>query len=251
MTGDGGVPLLAGTYNSRDLGGVPAGDGAIRTGVLIRADGLHGLTDGARERMAELGVRVVVDFRDDAEVARQPDALDGVAVERRSLPLVTGSIEQSALDRVGLDVLYRSILDDATAHLAELARIVIRTAGSGAVLIHCTAGKDRTGVATAVLLLHAGVDAERVIADYALSEGMLSGEWECRVVAIVESLGFEVTDELRALIVSSPASTMRATIEYLDAAYGGASAYLAAAGLNGDELAQLRTALVVPGTAAR
>ncbi|MGO3886674.1 MAG: tyrosine-protein phosphatase [Mycetocola sp.] len=242
---DGDCPILDRTYNSRDLGGIPVQGGVIRPGVLIRADGLHSLDDSSHQQLAARGVRAIVDFRDDSEKSRQPDALDGVAAARFSLPLVSGSIEDSALNRVTLDQLYRSILDHASAHLAELARIVIRTAGTGAVLIHCTAGKDRTGVATAVLLLHAGVERSDVIADYARSEGQLSGEWENGVVRLVESMGITVTDELRTIIVASPASAMSSTIDYLESSYGGASAYLAAAGLSETELTALREALIL------
>jgi protein-tyrosine phosphatase len=112
------------------------------------------------------------------------------------------------------------------------------------VLVHCTVGKDRTGVTVALALAAAGVDEEAVIADYARTEQMLP-EWRNRdIVKALETLHPEAVN-LAELATRSPAHVMRALLADLTERYGSPAAYLRAGGLQEHELAELRRVLVL------
>ena len=177
--------------NLRDLGGLPAEGGAVRAGVLLRGGHLHGLR--ARD-VAELRdgrrVRLVVDLRTDAERAEKPDAAIpgaevrhvplfgeaavGITRERESLRTVRGSLADRLPD---MEALYREMVGGAClGQLTEAVRAIVdfAVAGpdgpdgrpNGAVLFHCTEGKDRTGIVSLVLLSLLGVPRDAIMADY-------------------------------------------------------------------------------------
>ena len=81
---------VPGTYNFRDVGGLPAAGGTVRDGVLFRSDGLHRLGEAGRAELRQLGVGIVIDLRDENEARFMPDDLDGLDVEVLSLPGVRG-----------------------------------------------------------------------------------------------------------------------------------------------------------------
>ena len=82
---------IDGTYNFRDVGGYPAAGGSTRPGKLYRADALGRLGERGREGLRELGIRLVIDLRDDFEVEALPDDLEGLDVEVLRLPVFEGS----------------------------------------------------------------------------------------------------------------------------------------------------------------
>jgi len=168
-------------YNIRDLGGYCTEDGRIvRWNTLFRGDGLTKLTAGEWAILYEKGIRTVVDLRSSAESRRQPDRCpEGIRLLLR--PVQTESKQQS--EKISPDVRrddlrafarsveegYREIIRDDIKPTAEALAAVIRALEDGAVLFHCTAGKDRTGIIAALLLLFLGVDDEDIIADYEVS----------------------------------------------------------------------------------
>ena len=111
------------------------------------------------------------------------------------------------------------------------------------VLVHCTVGKDRTGVTVAVTLAAAGVDLDAVVADYARTEGLLP-EWRNqRIVEKLRELHPEAR-HLEDLATRSPAPVMAGLLDDLTARYGSPSGYLLAHGMTDAELAALRDVLV-------
>src|SRR5690349_8902348 len=82
---------VPGTYNFRDVGGLPARTGVVRGGVLYPSDGLFRLGDDGRAELRDLGVGIVIDLRDDNEARSMPDDLDGLDVEVLRLPVFEGS----------------------------------------------------------------------------------------------------------------------------------------------------------------
>lgn len=227
-------------YNTRDLGGLPTTDGALtRRGAIIRSDLLFRLTPAGREALLAYGVRTVIDLRFPNEVQAEPYGIqtsDGEPLRYRNIPLdkfypdITAKINSAS---ASADV-YRLILD----HYADAAAEVLRTVANaepGGIVVHCHAGKDRTGIVTALLLRLAGVLDEEIIADYAASEPCLMPLYE-RIVA--EARGVPAV----AKPTADP-EAMRGTLAYLDSAHGGVPAYLRAAGLTEAELEQLRARL--------
>lgn len=236
MTGS----LVSGAMNFRDVGGLPAGEGRTREGVLYRSGNLVHLDDDGIATMRELGIRRIVDLRDDAEVARSPSRLDDLACEVQRVPLFLGSVESFFRRDVSLDELYAGIVEDSADRVVEVMRGIV---GGQPVLVHCTVGKDRTGVTVAIALAAAGVDRDAVIADYARTETLLPAERNAQVVAAIRALH---PDNVHAedLATRSPAPVMRALLDRLDREHGSPSDYLRAHGLDDAELGELRRVLV-------
>ncbi|RLK52817.1 tyrosine-protein phosphatase [Microbacterium telephonicum] len=253
---------IDGTRNFRDTGGLPlTGGGSVRAGVLFRSDGLQSLTPAGLEALAESPIGVVVDFRTPTERAMAPDLLpDSRPFHVVELSILEGAMSSMAQDlmKAGgadpallaqamaslptLGELYVGMLQHGGASFAEVARLVAASTDTAptAVVVHCTAGKDRTGVATALLLDAAGVERSAIVADYAASAENLAGPWAEGMLAMVERLGAPLTPPLVELVTGSPASAIEHALGWLDAEHGGAAAYLQqAGGLRDDELAAL------------
>lgn len=234
-----------GTYNFRDVGGYPVPAGIVRRGKLFRSDGLARLGEEGRQSLRELGVRVVIDLRDDFETEVLPDDIDGLGVERLHLPVFEGSGPSASTIGVTLAGLYEKILlqhrDVVVTALREIA-----DTGDEAVVVHCTAGKDRTGIVVALALSAVGVDRETVVADYAATQANLDGPWLEGMIALVKSHGVEVTPALRIILGGSPPEALEESLDLLDREFGGVRDYLLEAGLSEVELAKLRSVLVEP-----
>ena len=171
--------LLEGSLNLRDIGGYATADGhVVRTGCLYRSDELHALTDADLEVVGALGIRVVFDLRNAAERSARPNRLpvDVELLERFSpSPNVPRTTEEQItqnelpdLDDELFAVVYIELLDRLAP---ELRTILERAADapSRPLLFHCAAGKDRTGIAAAVLLGVLGVPHDLILDDYELT----------------------------------------------------------------------------------
>jgi protein-tyrosine phosphatase len=241
---------VPGTFNFRDVGGLVARGGTVREGVLFRSDGLHRLGEAGKQRLRELGVGIVIDLRDERETQAMPDDLDGLDVEVLHLPVFEGSGASHGPAGISLEALYERIVTLHTSVVVDAVR-EISTAGTHpdgeqAVVVHCTAGKDRTGIVVALALLAVGVDRELVIADYEQTERNLAGEWLEGMVEMVARYGVPDTPELRTLMGGSPREAIESAIELVERDHGSVRDYLLASGLTLDELATLERRLVRP-----
>ncbi|MFC6013892.1 tyrosine-protein phosphatase [Nocardia lasii] len=167
---------LSGTFNFRDVGGLRTADGAaVRPGVLLRSAQLSGLDDQGHRTLRELGVTDVHDLRGRAEIDHIGHDTLPADVRLHVTPFDSRMEEAppheaatvSAFDHM-IEV-YRAfpLLPEAHTAIAELAGSIVR--GDGAVLVHCAAGKDRTGWSVATLLRAVGVTEEHVYADFLAS----------------------------------------------------------------------------------
>ncbi|MBD3940354.1 tyrosine-protein phosphatase [Microbacterium sp. NEAU-LLC] len=257
---------IDGLQNFRDTGGTPlTTGGATRSGVLYRSEALSTLTPTGVEQLAASGIGVIADFRTDLERGMSPDVLPASRpFEVVALPLLEGAMTgfaqaatqaadpdaagqaiASALAQLpGLGELYVSMLEHGAAAFAEAARLVAasRDDSPTAVLVHCTAGKDRTGVSVALILDTVGADRAAVVADYAVSAERLSGPWAERMRGMVRSMGVPLTPELDELITATPPSAIEHALTWVDA-QGGSAAYLRSGGLTDTELDALRSRL--------
>lgn len=236
---------VPGTFNFRDVGGYAADGGVVRSGRLFRSDGLSALGDAGKNELRALGVGVVIDLRDDFEVEALPDDLAGLDVEVLRLPVFEGSGASQGTVGISLEALYERILtlhsDVVVAALRELAH-----AGDRAVLVHCTAGKDRTGIVVALALLAVGVDRDTVVADYAQSQENLGGAWLDQMLALIKEHGVEITPELRILMGGSPPEALNGALDLIIREHGSVRQYLLDAGLTEIDLAALKASLVEP-----
>ncbi|MCK6081437.1 tyrosine-protein phosphatase [Microbacterium sp. EYE_5] len=231
---------VPGAFNFRDVGGLPARGGETRAGVLFRSGNLAHLTDDGRAAVAALGIRRVVDLRDDGERRWEPSLLGDLPFDVVHLPMFAGSVASFFDDDLSLADLYRAIVDGSASRLVEVVRAVVT---AQPVLVHCTVGKDRTGVSVALALAAAGVDEDAVIADYARTEALLPVARNERILGFLRGT-YPHARHLEDLATRSPASAMRGVFDDLRARYGGPVDYLRAHGLGDDEVAALRRVLV-------
>jgi protein-tyrosine phosphatase len=172
------VLQLEGTSNFRDLGGYPGHGGRpVRWRRLFRSAHLGDLTRDDQEKLAALGLAKSFDFRGEAERAATPNQLPGVS--QHPLPIEPSVVQRmNDLAAAGRQLtgplvaelmrdLYRGLVNDQARRFAELFQHLLQA--DGPLVFHCTAGKDRTGVAAALILLALGVRRELVAQDYLLT----------------------------------------------------------------------------------
>ena len=116
------------------------------------------------------GGLIAIKLREDDELAREPSRLGALPVETVRVPLFLGSTASFFVEDISLPEMYRALVDGSADRIIAAARAVI---ADQPVLVHCTVGKDRTGVTIALLLAAAGVDEDAVVSDYARTETLL------------------------------------------------------------------------------
>jgi protein-tyrosine phosphatase len=235
---------VPGTYNMRDLGGFPAADGRMtRWQTLYRADALHRLDDESHRVLREIGVRTVVDLRGDAEVRRAPSRLGSLDIHVVRQPLFgpRASVATLGVPRRTLTELYAHVVDDRPA---VLAAVVQRLAAARAVpaIVHCTIGKDRTGMVVAVILSLLGVDDEVIARDFAETEQYLCGAFREELVAHHSEGGLSLA-EVEAMLAVDP-TCIWGFLARIHARYGGVPGLLTRHGVTEDELRELRERLL-------
>ncbi|MDQ1073910.1 MULTISPECIES: tyrosine-protein phosphatase [Microbacterium] len=232
--------LVSGAANFRDVGGLPAGDRRTRAGVLFRSGNLVAVDDDGIDTLRALGIRRVIDLRDETELAHAPSRFDDLPVEVQHEPLFLGSVDSFFARDVTLDELYAELVEESAERIVSAVRGILK---AQPVLVHCTVGKDRTGVTVAIALAAAGVDREAVVADYARTEALLPPERNAAVLRAIRAFHPENVNA-EALATRSPAPAMRALLDRLDRAYGSPAGYLRAHGMSDDEVRRLHDVLI-------
>jgi protein-tyrosine phosphatase len=238
-----------GCLNVRDLGGLPTEDGGVtQRGRIIRADNVRRLTERGWRAFADHRVRRIVDLRWPQEVVGEPPP--GVDVEIVHIPLMGEALEAEYL--ATLDAHLDSVADIAD-HYAwsygdflerfrdRFGRVLTAVAeADGTVVVHCVAGKDRTGLVSALILRLAGVDRNTIGDDYARSERNLMPRWDAW---IAEEPDDAARERLRKLL-RTPAAAMVRVLGDLERRYGDVRGYLMATGLTEAQIDRLRARLV-------
>jgi protein-tyrosine phosphatase len=256
---------IEGLVNLRDVGGIPTTDGSkISTGVLLRSDNLQTLGPAGVSGLLGLGLTDVIDLRTDVEVASEgPGPLtreDAVTIHHHSLFKDTLTPEETT-EEVKQEISARALpwaekvtptiqVDDPSAsfylsHLVDrpdsvLASLRALGRAPGATLVHCAAGKDRTGTIVALALRLADADPQAVVDDYAASSD--------RMHQIVNKLA--TSDTYRDNVLSRPlsdhltkAETMQRVLDYIDAEFGSVPRLLGRYGWDSDDTAAIRRKL--------
>jgi protein tyrosine/serine phosphatase len=250
---------LDGAVNVRDLGALPTGDGQNTVaGRLLRGDNLQDLSPSdVRRLVQDIGVTTVIDLRSPAEVAAEgPGPLTRVESVRHAYLSVLperGTATDAAADALAMrrdgarsrypgDIragYYLGYLEDRPDHVVAAVRSIAEA--PGAALVHCAAGKDRTGVVVALALSAVGVRREAVVADYTVTAE--------RMPAVLGRLRASTT--YAADLDKAPdddhmprAETMTAFLEEVEGRYGGVLRWLSDRGFAADDLASLRAKLL-------
>jgi protein-tyrosine phosphatase len=228
--------------NLRDAGGHPTESGGrLREGVLYRGDAPLQDDHDAAEALSALGLRTIVDLRRDIEREKRPYALpafDGrfvrislVGDERRPVNALTGGLAQ----------FNRWVYAERGGTIVEIVRALAHDASLPA-LVHCTAGKDRTGLVVALLQSWLGVADDVVAADYALSAERLHVDDDEAIEKQQIALGVNVRD--RPDLLDARPEWMLDALAAVREEHGTVENYLLAQGASPEELARLREALL-------
>jgi protein-tyrosine phosphatase len=267
---------LDGTTNTRDLGGLPTTDGGTTMpGRILRSDNLQTLSEADVRRLVDdVGLRQVVDLRTTAEIlleGRGP--LRGVPeVVHRHFTLLPERGHHTDVFAVEDDDPLEDLPDDwvetllplqetehddgeppaVRAYLGYLqhrdeavvgALRALADAGPGASLVHCAAGKDRTGVIVALALAVAGVPDEEIVADYAMTADVI----DALVAKLAASPTYAEDMARRDVAGHAPrAETMRRVLEWIDERFGGPAAWLEEHGFGPADQRRLRARLRDP-----
>jgi protein-tyrosine phosphatase len=233
---------LKGANNIRDLGGyLTAGGGRTRWRSLLRGDALHRLNDADVLALRAQGLSAVIDLRSDREVKVQVNPFTShpnVAYSNVQLFSALAPAEMMANATAGFSMGHRycHALDECQEAIANVLT-AIADAPDGAVLFHCTAGKDRTGIIAALLLANAGVAAETIIEDYFLTADTAPGLLaELRHGAVRRGMDPSVVE---AIFAVDPASMAR-MLSHLEDAHGGIEHYMTKLGLDASVKTRLR-----------
>jgi protein-tyrosine phosphatase len=222
--------------------------------VLYRSDRLNRLSDADVAHLGDLGLKTVCDFRYDREVDEDPSRLPvGATVVRLAVGAAPGDNPRSLEDLIRAGEItqvtaesmatgYVSMLEKQAALFGDLLRVVADPVNHP-VVIHCTAGKDRTGLGAALLLGAVGVDRDTIVADYALTDEYRSKHRLEEIRPQLEEQDLDL-DDLKVLF-TAPVETMALTLDAVDERWGGILGYLQGpAGVTDQTLEDLRTALV-------
>ena len=252
--------------NFRDAGGLTTGH--LRPGVVFRSAELSALTAEGQRALLDLGVTEVFDLRTRDEVDHRPDALpptvtltllDVLAARPHSGAAAVASIVTDTADRASIEDVndavgggrardlmietYRHLVSLPSAHAGYRDLLLALGRGTGAAVIHCTAGKDRTGWAIALLQRVAGASMDDIVADYLLSNEQMTLAYG-PMLEQFEAAGGDAT-ALGDMIYVQPAY-LDAAITLMHHVYGGLDGYLTTAlDLTADDIDALRTRILV------
>jgi protein-tyrosine phosphatase len=238
---------LDGLVNVRDLGGLRTADGrAVRPRQVIRADNPKSLTEAGRAALVELvSPAVVVDLRIPLELEREGYDLEGVPARIVSLPMIPQSgvtdeqIASGLADSLPED--YRREIEVNAASIVGVLRLLAEPANRPLV-VHCTAGKDRTGIVTAMILSILGVPDAEIAADYHVTSRNIGPILErIRSAPVFRENGLAFAPDW---IFASEPESMLAFLERLRLDYGDAEGWALAKGLTAGEIAALRAGLL-------
>ena len=235
--------LLDTMYNVRDLGGYPTKSGQMTAyGHFLRADAPNRLSDADLHKLLEYPVTTVIDLRSPSENNEEQYRLrNNPNVDYFNIPLLGFDMMASIMAMnetddpyIAIPDLYIRLLDKACE---PIGKVMTRLAGAkpGTCMFHCTHGKDRTGIISALLLLLADVNDEDIIANYQVSATYLKPWFDTFIADLpAEILHFFKTDP----------DSMEKTLEYFHKTYISAEKYLTCCGVAAQSLNRLRQKLV-------
>ncbi|MFC3991576.1 tyrosine-protein phosphatase [Actinoplanes siamensis] len=231
------------TYNFRDVGGYPGLDGrTVRWRRLFRADSLHRLGDDDAAAFTALGIRTVIDLRRPFEVERFGRVHERYGADYRNLVLEHIDWEEvehpeGTVHERWLADRYLNFAEDGRAGILDSLRLIADPAAAP-VVVHCMAGKDRTGTICALTLALLGVSDHDIATDYALTTAAMAPLTEYLLTTSPETIAGNEH------MFDSPPAAMRLFLDDLRALHGSVEDYVREIGLTGAEIAAMRRHLL-------
>ncbi len=217
--------------NARHLGGLPLAGGPTSFNDVLRSGTLVGLLPTAVDALKSMGIRVVVDLRtaEERALAPEPD-LSAFGITHIWTPVVEHDPAPFGVNleygHAGFLWMYQNFLEYGRKAMSQVVQVLAES--EGGVLYHCSAGQDRTGVVTAVLLSLVGVRDEAIVEDHSLSVTLES-------LAARGIIGVAASQR-----VTAPLQGMAATLEMIRERWGTAEGYLLEAGASPSAIAEVR-----------
>jgi protein-tyrosine phosphatase len=238
---------LEGSRNFRDLGGIATATGTTRCGVVYRSDRLSNLTDGDRVLLCDLGIATIIDMRTAEERHRAPNRLPRQArlkqVSRSFLPRHTlPMFDAINSGEYNADAAYAAMIEQyetlALEHADDYGRIVedLIQPGAAPAIVHCTSGKDRTGMVTAIILLAIDTPIETIIADYTMTQGRIEK---------VDYFADTANPRAVEIVMAAKPDYIHAALKAITSEFGSVTSYLRkAVGIDAEKQRRLRALLI-------
>jgi len=241
------IPLV-GAYNFRDLGGYRTQGGAqTKWRRFLRADSPHRLTAQDTETLLDRGLTTVIDLRAINELKSAPNPFEqNPDVIYQNIPLfdhLAPDNMRDAEDTSSDDPLFAFYKATLATRQTAIRNVLaaIAQAPRGTVMFHCTAGKDRTGLISALLLGLAQVEAEEIVSDYAQTKPLIVG-LVAEFLALARENGTDV--EAYRPLLECKSETMRNVVDYFADQYNSVPEYLAEIGLTAELQERLKQRLL-------
>ncbi|MDB5702749.1 MAG: protein-tyrosine phosphatase [Sphingomonadales bacterium] len=248
--------------NFRDIGGLRSANGqTVRPGLIYRSEGPASFLENHRAELLALNIGTVCDLRSAVERSAAPNDWCGPDCRILNLDMNTDLRAQgkdiweslrvsptSDTARAAMSENYRMMPAAIQPHLSLMVDALLE--GRVPLLVHCTAGKDRTGVIIAILLLLLNVPLENIIEDYSRSD--VFGE-NMRIAGSIEqgfneTFGFVASKEVVDMMIGTVREFLLAALAEIDTQWGGIEQYFQACGIDANKQARLRAELLEPAT---
>jgi protein-tyrosine phosphatase len=240
--------------NFRDIGGISGpGKSIIRRGVVFRSANPDTLPGSDIEMLRSLNIRTIVDLRAPHELSRRYKSIDHAVrislpldfqqtTRERLRPVIYKKDAETVISDISNDI-YLEILDASGSVLKHVMEILASPEGSP-VLIHCQAGKDRTGIIVALVLLAMGVERQLIINDFMKSNDSLIPYFKkrFRIRKLISFGFFPYANMIYAVMVKQ--RNIESILDRVEFHYGGIEGYLGHAGIEKSDIEQVRSALL-------
>ena len=239
--------MLKNMYNARDLGGYPAANGKVtKFGVFIRSELPYQLPEEDIQYLRDYGITATIDFRGTWEIKKKKSDLAEV-FDYYHRPIFDDAAPPDFENMPNMPTTLIGQYKDMVETGRGWAKKVMELAADepGALLYHCSAGKDRTGFMSCFLLSIAGVSREDIAADYCISEVLLE-PIKPRVFPKDQGMGDAAEENIKIPKLDpnefdrSPTATMLALLDYFDENYGGVLGFLREVGVTEETFAKIR-----------